>query len=221
MRKQSRYSEPKIEVYSLFISNYPHDMNPDQVVNYVSMIASGKHYVRFNTAQKVLFGDGIGIDVDSMELFNVIMDVHGTAIGNKHLWIIKNPQPFVHLSERISSILFQNFSNGEAVFNDTITMIKDSDQISFSNPSFCEFFFFRIGVEIKDKNVCIKTLNMENNSIESIENWDRYMFFLPGLKILKLNHNLLKTEPILKSWPLITIEADPQTQNSPKRDNQW
>jgi hypothetical protein len=63
-------------------------------------------------------------------------------------------------------------------------------------------------VESRDDRFAVERLLLRENQIRSVEQWDRFFFFLPALRYLDVRSAKIKLGNLsLHAWPWITIDS--------------
>ena len=223
----------------LFLSNFPLKRSVGAILSAVSLhvyrlVGAYPHYI-----EREVCLDGIRIAVENTTQYEAIKQCNGMYVFNQPIWIIEFPSHYGRHMNALKEIFDIYTSNGMLDLSNLMLKYAEIDQlnpfrqplkdgeerpelmieVSFDNPSFVEFLFYRIGSEVRDRPFHLETLILSSNSITKLASIQPYLVFLPTLHFLILTENQItdRNEVVIDSR--IQVIFDEVVANENANDN--
>jgi hypothetical protein len=193
----------------LFFSNYPLHISHEAVLGAFSAQILDRYGQEPRLTNPSIILDGFTATASNEDQLNAMRELNGILIFNQPLWIVRLPTKLGVLCDPLSRLFHQHVSNGVVDLANLGAKFEAvgsrSDWVNFKSRDFVEFLLFRLGTNSRDDRFFVESLVLNQNPIESVNEWSPFFAFLPNLHYLYLEQTLVKQQPQLVNCPYVLV----------------
>jgi hypothetical protein len=123
------------------------------------------------------------------EEYKCFYERNGSYVFNQQIWIIKFPSQRLGEYHAVLTDIFSWRVRHRVVDLTELQKLVvqhggDKALVNFQDLDFVMFLLFTLEVKSRDERFAVERLLLRENQIRSIEQWERFFFFLPALRYL-------------------------------------